>query len=46
MIHDDCDPFEFGDAIRSVTFAEVQALFDELFQEDRYAMSIVNPLSE
>jgi hypothetical protein len=25
---------------------EVQALFDELFQEDRYAMSIVNPLSE
>ena len=46
MIHDDCDPFEFGDAIRNVTFDEVQALFDELFHEDRYAMSVVNPLSE
>ena len=46
MIHDECDPFDFGDAIKNVTFEEVQALFDTLFREDRYAMSVINPLSE
>ena len=46
MIHDECDPFEFGEAIKNVTFEEVGALFDELFHEDRYAMSVVNPLPE
>ena len=46
MIHDECDPFEFGEAIKNVTFEEVQTLFDELFQEDRYAMSVINPLPE
>jgi predicted Zn-dependent peptidase len=46
MIHDECDPFEFGEAIKNVTFAEVQTLFHELFREECYAMSVVNPLSE
>ena len=46
MIHDECDPFEFGSALKSVTFEEVQALFYDLFHEDRYAMSVINPLSE
>jgi len=46
MIHDECDPFEFGDAIKNVTFDEVQGLFGGLFREECYAMSVVTPLSE
>ena len=46
MIHDECDPFEFGEAIKNVTFTEVQTLFHELFREECDAMSVVNPLSE
>ena len=46
MIHDECDPFAFGEAIKNVMFAEVQALFEELFREDRYAMSVINPLGD
>ena len=46
MIHDECDPFDFGEALKNVTFEEVQTLFDELFHEDRYAMSVINPLPE
>jgi predicted Zn-dependent peptidase len=44
MIHDECDPFIFGDALKNVTFDEVKILFDELFHEEYYAMSIVTPL--
>ena len=46
MIHDDCDPFAFEEALKAVTFEEVNALFETLFKDDRYAMSIVKPLSE
>ena len=46
MIHDECDPFAFGDAIKNVTFEEVQTLFEALFHEDRYAMSVIHPLAE
>ena len=46
MIHDECDPFDFGEALKNVTFEEVQTLFNELFHEDRYAMSVINPLPE
>jgi len=46
MIHDECDPFEFGDAIKNVTFDEVLGLFGGLFREECYAMSVVTPLSE
>ena len=46
MIHDECDPFAFGEAIKSVTFSEVEELFHTIFREDRYAMSVINPLSE
>ncbi len=45
MLHDGCDPFDFGNALKKVTFEEVTALFDELFQPDRYAMSIVTPIA-
>ena len=46
MIHDDCDPFVFEEALKAVTFEEVSALFEALFKDDRYAMSVVNPLSK
>ena len=46
MIHDECDPFEFGNTIKNVTFDEVKTLFRDLFREDRYAMSVITPLSE
>ena len=44
MIHDECDPFAFGEAIKNATFHEVETLFEELFKEEYYAMSIVTPL--
>ena len=46
MIHDDCDPFDYGEALKSVTFEEVEALFEKLFHEDYYAMSVVNPIGK
>lgn len=46
MIHDDCDPFTFGEALKDVTFEEVVDLFEALFQKDRYAMSVVTPLAK
>ena len=44
MIHDDCDPFAYGEAVKSVTFEEVSDLFRALFREECYAMSVVNPV--
>ena len=46
MIHDDCDPFDYGNAIRAVTFEEISALFDRLFHENYYAMSVVRPIEK
>lgn len=46
MIHDECDPFALGNAIKNVTFDEVERLFSELFREECYAMSVIKPLSE
>lgn len=46
MIHDDCDPFDYGEALKSVTFEEVEALFEKLFHEEYYAMSVVNPVKK
>ena len=46
MIHDDIDPFAYGEARRSVTFEEVEALFPKLFREEYYAMSVVNPIGK
>lgn len=46
MLHDDCDPFSYGDALKAVTFEDAEALFPKLFKEDYYAMSIVDPISE
>jgi len=46
MIHDDCDPFDYGEALKSVTFEEVSALFEKLFREEYYAMSVVNPIKK
>ena len=45
MIHDGMDPFAYEDAVRSVTLADVQALFPKLFREEAFAMSVVNPIS-
>lgn len=46
MIHDDCDPFDYGEALKAVTFEEVEALFETLFHEEYYAMSVVNPIQK
>ncbi|MBQ8420172.1 MAG: insulinase family protein [Clostridia bacterium] len=46
MLHDDCDPFDYGDALKSVTFEDVEALFPLLFKEEYFAMSVVNPIAE
>lgn len=46
MIHDDCDPFAYGDILKAVSFDEVSALFLELFQKEYYAMSIVSPIKK
>jgi predicted Zn-dependent peptidase len=45
MIHDECDPFAFGEAIKNATFEEVKILFGKLFKEEYYAMSVVMPLN-
>lgn len=44
MIHDGCDPFAFGEALKNATFEEVKALFHSLFKEEYYAMSTVVPM--
>ena len=44
MIHDECDPFEFGEAIKKAEFDEVKQLFQTLFKEEFYAMSIIVPM--
>ncbi|MBQ3489100.1 MAG: insulinase family protein [Clostridia bacterium] len=44
MIHDACDPFAFGEAIKNASFGEVKTLFGKLFKEEYYAMSVVMPL--
>jgi hypothetical protein len=46
MIHDDCDPFDYGEALKAVTFEEAEELFEKLFHEDYYAMSVVNPVQK
>jgi predicted Zn-dependent peptidase len=46
MLHDDCDPFDYGDALKAVTFEDVEALFPLLFKEEYFAMSVVNPIAE
>lgn len=46
MIHDDCDPFDYGEALKAVTFEDAEALFEKLFHEDYYAMSVVNPIQK
>lgn len=46
MLHDDCDPFDYGDALKAVTFEDVEALFPLLFKEEYFAMSVVNPIVE
>ena len=46
MLHDDCDPFAYGEALKAVTFEEVEALFPQLFREEFYAMSVVKPIAE
>lgn len=46
MIHDDMEPFSYGDAVRDVTLQDVQALFPQLFREEAYAMSVVDPISQ
>ena len=46
MIHDDCDPFDYGEALKAVTFEEISALFGRLFHEEYYAMSVVNPIKK
>ena len=46
MIHDDCDPFDYGEALRAVTFEDVSDLFGKLFREEYYAMSVINPIGK
>ena len=46
MIHDDMEPFSYGDAVRDVTLQDVQVLFPQLFREEAYAMSVVDPISQ
>lgn len=46
MIHDDCDPFDYGDTLKSVTFEETSELFGKLFHEEYYAMSVINPIGK
>ena len=46
MIHDDMEPFSYGDAVRDVTLQDVQALFPQLFREEAYAMSVVDPIPQ
>lgn len=46
MIHDDCDPFDYGEALRAVTFEDVSDLFGKLFHEEYYAMSVINPIGK
>ena len=46
MLHDDWDPFAYGDALKAVTFEDVEALFPKLFKEEYFAMSVVTPISE
>ena len=46
MLHDDCDPFFYGEVLRDVSFEDVEALFPLLFKEEYFAMSVVNPIAE
>lgn len=46
MIHDEMDPFAYGDVIREVSLSDVEMLFLKLFREDAFAMSVVNPIDE
>jgi predicted Zn-dependent peptidase len=46
MLHDDCDPFTYGDALKAVTFEDVEALFPKLFKEEYFTLSVVAPQRE
>ncbi len=40
------DLFDYGEALKAMTFEEVSALLPILFKEEYYAMSVVNPITE
>lgn len=43
IVLDGATPFATADALASLTFADVSALFDSYFQPERYAMSVIAP---
>lgn len=46
MLHDEFEPFAYGEALKEITFEEVSALFEKLFREEYYAMSVILPIQK